>query len=481
METKIATSSSITRAFLADIWSSLAGTAEAVERVILSGEGAFPAAFAVSDFATAAVAAAGLALSELIWARFGTAPEVTVDRRLASLWFGMSVNPQGWSLPPPWDPIAGDYAARDGWIKLHTNAPRHRAAALDVLGVAADKEAVSAAVRGWSADALEEAVVGRGGCAAAMRDLAAWGHHPQGREVAAEPVAATVSGAAAPTTDWPALQDRPLAGLRVLDCTRVLAGPVATRFLAGFGAEVLRIDPPDWDEPALAPEVTLGKRCARIDLKTDGGRARFAALLAEADVFIHGFRPGALAGLGFDGPARRAIRAGLIDVSLDAYGWAGPWASRRGFDSLVQMSAGIAAEGMRRFGADRPKPLPVQALDHAAGYVMAAAALVGLTQRLACGRAFEAMTSLARMADLLTSQAADDADASLRPAGASDFAKDREETAWGRALRLLPPLEVEGTRMAWTLPASPLGSAPAEWAPSVALPPGRLSPPRRAQ
>ena len=392
METKIATSSSITRAFLAEIWSSLAGTAEAVERVILSGRGAFPAAFAVSDFATAAVAAAGLALSELIWARFGTAPEVTVDRRLASLWFGMSVNPQGWSLPPPWDPIAGDYAARDGWIKLHTNAPRHRAAALDVLGVAADKEAVSAAVRGWSTDALEEAVVGRGGCAAAMRDLAAWGHHPQGREVAAEPVAATVSGAAAPTTDWPALQDRPLAGLRVLDCTRVLAGPVATRFLAGFGAEVLRIDPPDWDEPALAPEVTLGKRCARIDLKTDRGRERFAALLAEADVLIHGFRPGALAGLGFDGPARRAIRAGLIDVSLDAYGWAGPWASRRGFDSLVQMSAGIAAEGMRRFGADRPEPLPVQALDHAAGYVMAAAALVGLTQRLASGRAFEAKT-----------------------------------------------------------------------------------------
>jgi hypothetical protein len=455
----------ITRSFLAGIWSSLAGNVEAAERVTFLGDGALPSAFAVSDFAAAAVASAGLALSELIRARFGTAPALTVDRRLASLWFGMSIQPQGWLLPPPWDPIAGDYAARDGWIKLHTNAPRHRAAALAVLGVAPDKETVAAAVREWSADRLEEAVVGRGGCAAAMRDRASWGHHAQGRAVAAEPVVATISGAATSTTDWPALPDRPLAGLRVLDCTRVLAGPVATRFLAGFGAEVLRIDPPDWDEPAVAPEVTLGKRCARIDLRTERGRERFAALLAEADVFVHGFRPGALAGLGFDAPARRAIRGSLIDVSLDAYGWTGPWAGRRGFDSLVQMSAGIAAEGMRRFGVDRPKPLPVQALDHAAGYVMAAAALVGLRHRLTSHGAFEAKTSLARMAGLLTSQARAEAGASLRPPGASDFAGEREETAWGPALRLLPPLEVEGAGMAWMLPASPLGSATAEWAP----------------
>jgi CoA-transferase family III len=464
MQTEVSSSSSIARAFLADIWSSLAGNADAVERVTFSGDGALPAAFAVTDFATAAVTAAGLALSELIRARFGAAPGVAVDRRLASLWFGLSIKPEGWSLPPPWDPIAGDYAARDGWIKLHTNAPRHRAAALTVLGVAPDKETIAAAVREWSADALEEAVVGRGGCAAALRDRASWEHHPQGRAVAAEPVVATISGPLTSATDWAALRDRPLAGLRVLDCTRVLAGPVATRFLAGFGAEVLRIDPPDWDEPALAPEVTLGKRCARIDLRTELGRERFAAILAEADFFIHGFRPGALAGLGFDGPARRAIRPSLIDVSLDAYGWSGPWAGRRGFDSLVQMSAGIAAEGMRRFGVDRPKPLPVPALDHAAGYVMAAAALVGLTQRLACGRAFEAMTSLARMAGLLTSLAADDAGASLCPPGASDFARDGEDTAWGPALRLSPPLEVEGMRMAWTLPSSPLGSAAAKWA-----------------
>jgi crotonobetainyl-CoA:carnitine CoA-transferase CaiB-like acyl-CoA transferase len=265
-------------------------------------------------------------------------------------------------------------------------------------------------------------------------------------------------------------------GLRVLDCTRVLAGPVATRFLAGFGAEVLRVDPPDWDEPAVAPEVTLGKRCARIDVKTEVGRERFAAILSEADVFVHGLRPGALARLGFDGAARRAIRPGLIDVSLDAYGWTGPWAGRRGFDSLVQMSTGIAVHGMRRFGVDRPKPLPVPALDHAAGYVMAAAALVGLTQRLASRRAFEARTSLARMADLLMSRQADDAGASLHPADASDFAGDREETAWGPARRLVPPLEIEGTPMAWRLPASPLGSAPAEWARSATLRDRRAEP-----
>lgn len=461
--TDLDVSSSIARAFLADIWMSLGGSGEAVERVTFLGSGALPSAFAVSDLAAAAVAAAGLALSELVRARFGTAPAVAVDRRLASLWFGMSVKPEGWPLPSPWDPIAGDYAARDGWIRLHTNAPRHRAAALAVLGVAADKETVAAAVHGWSADALEEAVVKRGGCAAAMRDLAAWSDHPQGRAVAVEPVAATVSTAAASTTDWPARQDRPLTGLRVLDCTRVLAGPVATRFLAGFGAEVLRIDPPDWDEPALAPEVTLGKRCARIDIKTERGRERFAALLAEADVFVHGFRPGALAALGFDGPARRALRPGLVDISLDAYGWTGPWARRRGFDSLVQMSAGIADTGMRRTGADRPRPLPVQALDHATGCILATAALRGLTRRLATGAGTRARTSLARTAALLISLPAPSDSVPLAPVGADDLEDHIEATDWGPARRLRPAVTVERAPMRWNRPATALGSSPAIW------------------
>ena len=165
----------------------------------------------------------------------------------------------------------------------------------------------------------------------------------------------------------------------MLDLTRVLAGPVATRFLAGFGADVLRIDPPEWDEPAVVPEVTLGKRCARLDARTDDGRAHLRRLLAEADVLVHGYRPGVLDSLlGVDADGRAELRPGLVEVCLDAYGWTGPWSARRGFDSLVQMSSGIAEAGMRWAGRDVPTPLPVQALDHATGYLMAAEVIDGL-------------------------------------------------------------------------------------------------------
>jgi hypothetical protein len=134
----------------------------------------------------------------------------------------------------------------------------------------------------------------------------------------------------------------------------VLADPVASRFLAAYGANVLRIDPPGWEEPGVVPEVTLGKRCARLDLRRAEDRATFEALLSEADILLHGYRPSALDRLGFDSGTRCGLSPGLIAVCLCAYGWSGPWAARRGFDSLVQMSTGIADAGMRWRNADKP-------------------------------------------------------------------------------------------------------------------------------
>ncbi len=285
-------------------------------------------------------------------------PEVRVDRRLASLWFATSLKPDGWTVPPAWDPIAGDYRGRDGWIRLHTNAPHHRRAALAVLGTEADKAAVTEAVSRCAIDALEAAVVGEGGCAAAMRDIEDWRRYPQGIAVAAEPLMHWQRGETVPANGFAGTADRPLAGVRVLDLTRVLAGPVATRFLASAGADVLRIDPLDWDEPGVLPEVTLGKRRARLNLKSEDGRALFMRLLADADILVHGYRPDALERLGLDAENRQRLRPGLVDVSLDAYGWTGPWRSRRGFDSLVQMSTGIAEAGMRHYGTSAPKPCP---------------------------------------------------------------------------------------------------------------------------
>ena len=445
--------------FLRDIWTGLGGSGDALADVAFEGEGSLPSVFAVSDLATASVAAAALAVANVAGS---PRPKVRVDRRLASLWFGTSFRPDGWTPPPAWDPVAGDYQAADGWIRLHTNAPRHRAAALAALGVEPDRDAVQGAVRAWKAEALEAEVVARGGCAAAMRSLADWRAHAQGRAVTTEPLAWTEITGGGGRSRVPPDPSRPLAGVRVLDLTRVLAGPTATRFLAGFGAEVLRIDPPDWDEPALEPDVTLGKACARLDLKGPSGRERLLALLAETDVLVHGYRPGALDGLGLDPATRRRVRPGLVDVCLDAYGWTGPWAGRRGFDSLVQMSAGIAHRGMVQAGADRPVPLPVQALDHATGYTVAAAVALGLAR----DRGSQTRVSLARTAALLAGSAADageDGGGALGKPRDADYAEGREATVWGPLMRLRPPASVGAAVMRWDRAAGPLGASLPAW------------------
>ncbi len=445
--------------------------------VVVDGAGALPSAYPVTDLVVGAMAAAGAASAELIHRLGGGLPTVHVDRRLASLWSAWSLVPDGWTVPGAWDPIAGDYRCADGrWVKLHTNAPRHRAAALGVLGLVPagsavpDRDAVAGSVGEWQAEALEAAVVAAGGCAAVMRTEAEWDEHPQGSSVAAEAVIAVergATGAPSASTGSAASPGRPLAGVRVLDLTRVLAGPVATRFLAGLGADVLRVDPPVWDEPGVVPEVTLGKRCVRLDARAATGHEQLRDLLAGADVLVHGYRPGALDGLGLDAVTRAALRPGLVEVTLDAYGWTGPWAGRRGFDSLVQMSSGIAARGQDLTAAPRPVPLPVQALDHAAGYVLAAAALRGWMAALD-GTGSRSRTSLARVARLLVDASRHEPGvasfaASVEPIGHEDVAVTVEETTWGPARRLRPPLRIgDGPLLRWDRPAVALGSSGSE-------------------
>lgn len=433
----------------------LDGDADAEVGVV--GSGSLPSVFRVTDLAVASIASAGVCLTRLT----NTDAAVVVDRALASHWFGMTLQPDGWALPPLWDAVAGDYETTDGWIRLHTNAPHHRTAALQVLGVDEDRDAVTVAVRQWRADELEQAIVDNRGAAAAMRSLDAWQQHPQGSALRAEPLIASETTDPAPTLDLPGTRfGQPLAGIHVLDLTRVLAGPVATRLLAGWGADVLRIDPPDWDEPGVIPEVMRGKRTARLDLTISADRERFTELLARADVLVHGYRPGALEHRGFGPDARAAIRPGLVDVTLDAYGWTGPWAGRRGFDSLVQMSSGIADQGMRRSGRDRPTPLPVQALDHATGYLMAAAALSGLTRRRRDGIGSRWRLSLARTAQLLIDAGPQHADEPPDPAAVSETIED---TAWGRARRIVAPLTVPDFPLAWSRPARAIGTDAPRW------------------
>ena len=431
-----------------------------------SGNDRWASRYRVSELAVQSIGAVGCAIAELIAARSGrqVLPSVVVDQRLASLWFARSIDPVGWSLPPVWDAIAGDYRTKDGWIKLHTNLPHHRAAACKALGVAPDRDAVAAAVAACAGDDLETAIVQAGGVAAAMRSRAEWKAHPQGMAISGEPLVAWTNERRIQRAWQPAASGRPLEGVRVLDLTRVLAGPVATRTLAGFGANVLRLDPPGWDEPNVIPDITLGKTCATLDLRDSGSRQILEKLLREADVLVHGYRPGALESLNIGREWRRSIAPNVIEVCLDAYGWSGPWAGRRGFDSLVQMSSGIADAGMTWAAATKPTPLPVQALDHATGYLMAAAVLRAL---LACERdepVADARLSLARTAELLAVYPQEDADTMSLTFADGDWTEDLEQTPWGSARRLRSPLQVGEIAMTWRSPACELGSTAPQWA-----------------
>lgn len=463
------------RSLLETIWEAARGAHSQTESVSFTGKGHLPSFFAVTELAAASMGAAGLAVGSLVHALETAngrgAPQnmtVQVDRRLASFWFASTLRPESWK-PPKLDELpAADYLAQDGWLRLHTNASHHRAAALRTLGCSANPEAMARAVSGWKRDELVASVIAEGGCAATMLSVNEWLHHPQGQAVEQEPLIDWVDGEQGHPGGWKYDPGQPLAGIKILDMTRVLAGPAATRMLAGLGAQVLRLDAPMWNE-SNAPEMTLGKRCAALDLRLAEQRAHWIKLLSEADVLVHGYRSDALVKMGLNAETRQRIRPGLVDVSLDAYGFTGPWSNRRGFDSLVQMSIGIAQLGQELSQSARPEPLPVQALDHATGYLLATAVLKGLEKRVQTGIGSIARASLARTGALLLTTV--DPLGLERPALAPETPKDWSDTVeltvWGPARRVKWPVTVSGINMQWSLGAGPLKRDQANWHSSI--------------
>ncbi|MCI4664921.1 MAG: CoA transferase [Neomegalonema sp.] len=416
----------------------------------------------VSELAYEAVASAALATQRLCYELFQQHPRAVVDKELVDLWCGASFVPDGWRLPPKWDPLSGDYRTADGWIRLHCNAPHHRTAALLVLGSANTTEKAQSAALSWRAHDLENAIVAAGGCAAELLSVSQWRTHTQGKAVAAEPIVAWTTSDKAASSWRPRSLTRPLSGLRVLDLTRIIAGPVATRFLASLGADVLRIDPPGWEEGANEIEMTVGKTCAELDLKHAQGRDVFVDLLQSAHVVVDGYRRDALTGLGFGSDRLAELNPALISVGLTAYGWTGPWRNRRGFDSLVQRSTGLAVAG-----ESTVFDLPYQALDHATGYLMAAAAIEALRRHLADNTVSHARLSLARQAMMLLGAGVD---ASIVPRGrtadreaAARQRGQKEETSWGGGWRCPLPYQFEGMALGWSKPAHKLRSELPRW------------------
>ncbi|AVZ79389.1 carnitine dehydratase [Zoogloeaceae bacteirum Par-f-2] len=383
------------------LWSLAELPPPALAEIVLTGrDPVFPSSFAVGAAAQVSIAAAALAACELGHARGGLRQRVAVDMAHAAAectgWFSLDGKE-----PALWDPFAGLYRCADGHVRVHTNFQHHRDGALRLLGLdpaTATRADVERALLGWLALAFEQAAAEHGLVAAALRSFAEWDATPQGQAVAAQPPMTITRIGDAPPRPLPPLAagQRPLSGARVLDLTRILAGPVGGRALAAFGAEVMLVNSPNLPNIAAIAETSRGKRSVLIDLCSKRGRETLWRLVESADVFSQAYRPGALAALGVSAEALAARRPGIVVVSLTAYGTQGPWARWRGFDSLVQTAMGFNHAEGEAAGDGVPRPLPMQILDQASGFLMAFGAAAALWRQWHEGGSWLVQVSLAQ-------------------------------------------------------------------------------------
>ena len=432
-----------------------------------------PTPFKITETVSAALAAVGLAVADLWELRTGRRQHLSIDtgHATASLRSTKYLRLDGAKVRTERNDVMGMYPARNGrWSYLHCNFPNHRAAALKVLNVPEERSAVAKAVANWDALELEEAIIAAGGAGGMVRSTAEWAQHPQGRAVASLPLMEIVKigdSAPEPLPDG----ERPLSNVRVLDLTRVLAGPTCARTLAEHGADVMKVSAAHLPFiPYQEYDTGHGKLSTHLDLRDAKQLGTLLDLARSCDVFSQGYRPGTLANRGLSPDKLAQLRPGIICVSLCAFGHEGPWASRRGFDTAVQAVSGIAARQGELFPENGPGPqfYPVSAIDYLTGYLMAFGAMVALRKRAQEGGSWLVRLSLAQVGRWLQQQG------ELPEAEIADVAPEFDQvdlerwmmssdTPMGRLTHLAPVVQYSETPARWARPSVPLGYCDPVW------------------
>lgn len=450
---------------LAGIWGLAGLPEEALALAQLTGQDpVFPSTFAVGTAAQSTIAAAALAACELGHERGAPRQAVAVDMAHAASecrgWFAVNGR-----VPEPWEKFSGAYEAADGWVRVHANFAHHRDGALKLLGLdpaTAERKDAEAAMRKWKAVDFETAAAERGLVATAMRTFAQWDATPQGHAVAQAPLFTIERvGDADPLPLPPLAEDqRPLEGVKVLDLTRILAGPVGGRALAAYGADVMLVNSPNLPNIESIADTSRGKRSCHMDLRTTEGRAAMDRMLSEAHVFVQGYRPGGLRSLGYGAEDVAAKRPGIVCVSLSAYGAQGPWAGRRGFDSLVQMAMGFNhAEGE---SLGKPKPLPMQILDEATGYLIAFGAAAALRRQQREGGSWHVRVALAQTAHWFRGLGRFEQGLATKPPPLDPWL-ETEASGFGELRVVRHSAQLARTPARWTRPSVPPGYSPPHW------------------
>lgn len=453
---------------LAELWRAAGQDDGALQEIALSSaEPVLPSSFAVGTAAQASIAAAALAAGELWRLRNGRRQRVAVDMRAAAIEFRSERYLRVNGKPPEeyHDDIAGLYRCGDGrWVRLHTNLPHHCRGLLALLGCEHDRRAVQRKLETWRGEELEDAAAQAGLVVTACRSFPEWDAHAQGHAVARLPLFSIEQIDAAPAKSL-AAAERPLAGFKVLDLTRIIAGPVCGRTLAAHGADVLLVTASHLASMLpLVIDTGRGKLSTAIDLREASGRETLAALAREADVFVQGYRPGAIAAFGFGPEEVAKIHPGVVYVSLCAYGHEGPWAKRRGFDSLVQTASGLNVAEAEAFGQTEPRPLPAQALDHATGYLLAFATMTALKRRVERGGSWHVRCSLAQTGYWLRSLGRIDGmtRADPRTADVRDLMEEMP-SGFGPISAVRHAATMSETPPRWLRPSVPLGTHAPVW------------------
>lgn len=461
------------------------GTPPAQEVAITGADPFYKTPHRIGETVAAVLAATGVAASDLWEQRTGRRQSVAIDvaEAAASLHVVDYTQVRGAdgqfarpglsgdmthmiSITQPWPTADGRY------VLPHFNLPNLQRRVLGVLGCEPTVASVRAAVARRNADELEDAIAAAGGCGGKIRTQAEWRAHPHGAWLATRPVVEVTKIADSAPEPLPP-GDRPLSGVRVLDLTRILAGPTAGRTLAEHGADVLMVAAPDLPQvPEFVRDLSHGKRSCFLDLNVPEQARQFRDLAAGSDIFLNGYRPGRLAARGFGPQDLARLRPGIVTVSISCFGAGGPFSDRGGWEQVAQSVTGLAHTHGQAIGAGQPKLAPAPMCDYVTGYLAAYGAMLALARRATEGGSYEVSVSLCQSAMFYQRQGSVD-DFAAAPGDLTEEHLHRlyvreDATAYGDLLTLGPVLRMSETPCRWARPTPKFGGDTPEWLPRAA-------------